>query len=122
MSFAAWAAGVPIAAHVFGRFTPGGLLANIVVLPLAAVSVSAGMAGLALSYVCTPLAAAANNLAALSTRAMVWCSSCVAAIPGASVETAPWPIPWCVAWYAAFLVALAAAGRLAARRRTSWMR
>ena len=122
VSLAAWAAGVPIAAHVFGRFTPGGLLANIVVLPLATVSVGAGMAGLALSYVCTPLAAAANNVAALSTRLMVWCSSAVSSIPGASMEIAPWPVSWCVAWYAACMALLVVASRLASRRRTAWMR
>lgn len=121
VSLAAWAAGVPIAAHVFGRFTPGGLLANIVVLPLAGVTVTAGMAGLVLSYVWTPLAVAANSLAALSTRLMVWCSSCVSAVPGASLELNPWPVSWCVAWYAGCLAVLALAGRLASRRRTSWM-
>ncbi len=122
VSLAAWAAGVPIAAHVFGRFTPGGLLANIAVLPLASVTVSAGMAGLALSYVWTPLAAAANNVAALSTRLMVWCSSAVSAIPGASMEMKPWPVSWCIAWYAVFLAVLAFAGRCVRRRKTSWMR
>lgn len=121
VSLAAWAAGVPIAAHVFGRFTPGGLVANIVVLPLAGVTVTAGMAGLVLSYVWTPLAVAANSLAALSTRLMVWCSSCVSAIPGASVELTPWPVSWCVAWYAGCLAILALAGHVASRRKTSWM-
>ena len=122
VSLAAWAAGVPIAAHVFGRFTPGGLLANVAVLPLAAVTVSAGMAGLALSYVWTPLAALANNVAALSTRLMVWCSSLVASIPGASVDVEPWPVSWCVAWYAVCIALLVFASRLASRRRTSWLR
>jgi len=121
VSLAAWAAGVPIAAHVFGRFTPGGLLANIVVLPLAGVTVTAGMAGLVLSYVWTPLAVAANSVAALSTRLMVWCSSCVSAMPGASMELSPWPVPLCVAWYAGCLAILALAARLASRRKTSWM-
>jgi len=121
VSFAAWAAGVPIAAHVFGRFTPGGLLANIVVLPLAGVSVATGMAGLVLSYVWTPLAVAANNAAALSTRLMVWCSSGVSAIPGASTEIVPWPVSWCVAWYACCIAVLVAASRLASRRKTAWM-
>jgi len=122
VSLAAWAAGVPIAAHVFGRFTPGGLLANIVVLPLAGISVAMGMAGLALSYVCTPIAAVVNNIAALSTKAMVWCSSCVAAIPSASVEIEPWPISWCIAWYALCIAALLLYGRIMSRRKTEWMR
>ena len=122
VSFAAWAAGVPIAAHVFGRFTPGGLLANIAVLPLAGFTVTLGIAGLAIGCVCPPLAAVVNNVAALSTRLMVWCSSCVAAMPGSSVDVRPWPAWCCAAWYAACLAALFLAWRTVSRRKVSWMK
>ena len=108
LTFAAWAAGVPLAARVFGRVTPGALAANLAVVPAASGSVAAGALGVLASFVSTPLAAHVNNAAALFTRAMTGISRAVAAIPGASVEVAPWPLWACALWYAAFVAAGAA--------------
>ena len=111
VSFAAWAAGVPIAAHVFGRVTPGGLLANLALLPSAAITVVAGVLGLMTSFVSETVAAHFNNLSALSTKAMVGVSSAVATIPWANVETESWPAWVCLAWYAALVLLLVVAWR-----------
>jgi ComEC/Rec2-related protein len=115
VSFAAWIAGVPITAHVFGRFTPGGLLANIVVMACAQLMVKTGMGALAASLICLPLAALLNNLAATFTWAMTFTSRCVAALPGATIEVEPWTSGTCIAWYAAWTAAFLLIGRLLPR-------
>lgn len=101
VAVAAWAAGVPIAAHVFGRVTPGGILANLALVPAAGVTVYAGAVGLLASFVSEPLAAHLNGLSALFTRAMVVLSDGVARLPGANAEVPKWPVSVCLAWYAA---------------------
>lgn len=103
VTVAAWAAGVPIAAHVFGRVTPGGLLANLALLPSAAVTVVAGALGLMASFVSETVAAHFNNLAALFTKAMVGVAAVVARLPGANLETGSWPTWACLVWYAALM-------------------
>ena len=113
----AWAASLPIAAHVFGRITPGGLLANVALAPLAAGSVAGSLGGLLLSFVSEDLAAVANNLAAICTQLMVGLSEGVAALPGASFEIAPWSSGACLAWYAGLLLALACLHRWNVRRK-----
>ena len=103
---AAWAAGVPIAAHVFGRVTPGGLLANLALIPAAGVTVYAGAVGLLASFVCEPLAAHLNWLSGLFTRAMVVLSDVVSRLPGANFDVIHWSVPICVEWYAALALML----------------
>ena len=116
VTVAAWAAGVPIAAHVFGRVTPGGLLANLALLPSAAVTVVAGVLGLMASFVSETAAAHFNNLSALFTKAMVGVAAVVARLPGANVETGSWPTWVCLLWYVALVLVLALAWRWRLRR------
>lgn len=118
-AFAAWAAGVPVAAHVFGRVTPGGLLANIVLVPAAWVSVCAGALGAAASYVSGSLAAHLNNLSALLTRLMVGVSWAVSRIPGASFATRSWDFAECTAWYAVIVMSAWLARSVLLRHRRS---
>lgn len=106
VAVAAWAAGVPIAAHVFGRVTPGGVLSNLALVPAAGVMVYAGAVGLLASFVSEPLAAHLNGLSGLFTRAMVVLSDGVARLPGANAEVPKWPVSACLAWYAALGLAL----------------
>lgn len=118
MSVAIWAVGTPIAAHVFGRITPGGIVANLALVPAAGVSVKAALAGLLASVLSERLAAYANNLAALVANVMSGLSHFVASLPGANFEVAPWSITACIAWYAALALLLAALrGYLIRRRR-----
>ena len=105
LTFAAWAAGVPIAAHVFGRVTPGGLVANIPLIFAAKYSVSMSLLGVLTSYLSEGLAAHFNNFSALFTRAMFGLAKTVAGLPGANLETGSWSALQCVEWYAlVFLV------------------
>lgn len=116
VSVAAWAAGVPIAAAAFGRFTPGGLVANLAVLALAQWMVKLGAGALAVSFVCLPLAACLNNAAAACTWAMAYVSECVAALPFASFEVTPWSPSFCALWYLGCFLVLLVAGLFLPRR------
>lgn len=102
VTMAAWAVGVPISAHVFGRVTPGGMLANLVLLAVARLTVLTGALGVLTSYVSETVAAHLNNLSALAVRTMVFVAEVVTRLPGANFETGRWLLPTCVIWYAAF--------------------
>lgn len=117
VSLAAWLAGTPIAAAVFGRITPGGLLANLVLIPAAAASVVASVLGIIASFISTALAAHVNNAAALCTKALVCISWTVSRLPGANVETGRWTAGACALWYGG--VALVAWGLSVWHRRRS---
>lgn len=117
VTFAAWAAGVPIAAHVFGRVTPGGLLANLVLLTAAKWTVFTGALGVCVSYGSAAVAAHLNNLSALCTELMVLVSETVSRLPGAHFETAGWSVRVCALWYAGLLLLLW--GLTVGRRRRS---
>ncbi|MBO4708448.1 MAG: ComEC/Rec2 family competence protein [Kiritimatiellae bacterium] len=106
MTFAAWAVGTPIAAHAFGRVTPGGIAANLLLLPAAGASVKAGIAGIVASFVSDRLAAHVNNFASLLSGTMADVSRLVAAIPGANFTVEPWPVSVCAAWYLALALLL----------------
>ena len=102
VSFAAWVASVPVTACVFGRFTVGGLVANVVLVVCAKWMVTAGVTGLVASFVCLPLGAICNNATAALTGVMVLASERVASWPWASVEVRPWGAWACLAWYVAW--------------------
>lgn len=105
--FAIWAAGAPIAATVFGRLTPGGMLANLLVVPLAGFSVACGFLGAVFGAVFPHLGATLNNAAALATNAMRGVSAAVAALPGSCLETDSWSFLSCTCWYLALLAGAA---------------
>ena len=122
VSFAAWTAGTPVVAHVFGCFTPGGLLANIVVLRITGCLVAFGMAGMALGFVLPPVAAVFNNLAAAMAWTMCQVSIAVASLPFSSFPVEPWPWHACIAWHGAMLAAIAAMAWSVRRRGGAWWR
>ena len=104
-AFAAWAAGAPIAASAFGRFTPGGVVTSVALIPAAALSVAVGVLGALLGFVSETAAAHLNNLAALVTQTMSGVAQAVSASGWASFEVEPWGAAVCAAWYAALVTA-----------------
>ncbi|MDO5319121.1 MAG: ComEC/Rec2 family competence protein [bacterium] len=116
VSFAAWVAGVPVAAYAFGRFTPGGLLANVVVIFCVQWMVRLGAGGLVMSFACLPLAAALNNGTAALTWIMAFISEKVAALPFSSFSVRPWTLPMCVLWYAMWVLVLGVLGTVLPRK------
>ena len=104
VTVAAWATGVPIAAHIFGRVTPGGMIGNLVLIATAKLTVVSGAFGILTSYVSETLAAHVNNLSALGIKSMVLVAEGVSRLPGANFETGAWSILTCVEWYAALVL------------------
>ncbi len=112
----AWAAGVPIAAATFGRVTPGGVVANLLLVAAAGYSVAAGAVGVVASFVWEPLAAHLNNLSAVVSGAMVAVSGVVSRMPWSNIEVEPWGAAECAGWYVALGLALYLVHRARARR------
>ena len=106
VSLAAWLASVPLTAHYFGRFTPGGLFANLVVGPCAFFIVVAGCLGVAASTVSEWVAGCFNHAAGCFTWVMVKTAQAAAACPGANLRIEPWPL-WLVWLWLGTLLALA---------------
>ena len=119
VSFAAWAAGTPVVAHAFGTVTPGGLLANLVLVPAAGFSVCASVLGAAASFISTNLAAHLNNAAALFTRSMVGVSWIVSRLPFAHFRIREWTLLDSVAWYSTMGLAMWLVRSVVLRRRAS---
>ena len=117
VTLAAWAAGVPISAHVFGRVTPGGMVANLVLIATAKATVVAGALGVGVSYLSEAVAAHVNNLSALGIKSMVMVAEAVSRLPGANFETTPWSLLACAEWYVALALIGLLMGKAAARRR-----
>lgn len=118
VTFAAWAAGMPIAARVFERVTPGGLIANLFAMPLAGVSVTGGTLGAVTSCISERLAAHLNNLAALATGIMTTLTRAVAALPFSDIDVPKWTITQCALWYAALALGYLLALVVRKRRRS----
>jgi len=104
VTLAAWAVGVPIAARLFGQVTPGGMLANIVLIATAKLTVMAGVLGLGASYLSENVASHVNNLCALGIQTMVFIADLVANLPGSHFETGCWSLLTCAEWYAALVL------------------
>lgn len=100
MTVIAWAAGVPIGARVFGQVSPGGILANLVLITAAEYTVVFGAVGVIVSFISKPVAVHLNNLSALCTRAMVGVSEIVSRLPGSNFEVPRWTLLQCAEWYA----------------------
>lgn len=103
----AWASGVPIIAATFAVITPGGLVANIVAVPVAALSVMLTAAGALASYVSTALAGVFNAAAYMTTSVTVGLARVTAASGWSNFNIEPWTFLNCAAWYATVAGALA---------------
>lgn len=103
ISFAAWAAGAPLIAAVFGIFSTGGLIANILVIPLVGATVLFGVLAMISSFISDALCAIFNIAAGISTSAMVSISEAVANSPLAGMQIEPWSPLKCLSWYAALI-------------------
>ncbi|HRR34707.1 MAG TPA: ComEC/Rec2 family competence protein [Kiritimatiellia bacterium] len=103
VSLAAWVASIPLTAYYFGRFTPGGLFANLVAGPCSFFIVVAGCLGVASSAVSDWMASCFNHAAGMFTWIMMKTAQVTAACPGANLRIEPWP-PWLVwLWFGGLL-------------------
>ena len=107
ISLAAWLASLPLTAYYFGRFTPGGFFANLVIGPCAFLVMVAGSLGLVASMVSDWIASCFNHAAGFFTVAMIWTAQVTSDCPWGNFRVARWA-PWQVwCWFLA-LAALAA--------------
>ena len=121
VSLAAWVAGVPLAAHVFGRMAFGSLVVNIAVVAAAGVTVALGAMGIVAGFVSTVLAAFFNGLAACCMYGMARLSELVASVPWLSCTVRPWTGLECAAWYGFWVLVLMFAEKwLKMRSRYPW--
>ena len=104
VSLAAWLASVPLTGYYFGRFTPGGLLANLVITPCSGLIVIAGTLGLVTSYVSEWVAVTFNHAASFLTSIMVKTAEVTAGCPGLGVDTGPWSLWQVTLWLAGLLL------------------
>ena len=112
ISAAAWIAGAPVCACVFGRITFGSLVANVAVVPLAGMSVTFGVVGAAAAALSLhAVGVLFNNLSALCTWTMEKISELVACCPGVSFATLPWSAFDCCLWYIAWFALFALLSR-----------
>ena len=115
VSVFAWAAGVPISAHIFGRFNLGGLLASPVVIPLATLAVIFESLGILASFISVWIADIANVLSVLIISLMTFIAEAVSKIPFSDIKTRNWTIIECFLWYL-WMAGIAAALMYAARK------
>ncbi len=107
VSLAAWLASLPLSAYYFGRFTPGGFVANLVIAPCAFVVMVAGCLGLAASYVSHWAASCFNHAAGLFTVVMIRTAEVTVGFRWSNFRVERWE-PWMV-WVWFVLLALCAA-------------
>ncbi len=81
-SLAAWLGSIPLVAYYFHLFTPVSLLANLIVVPLSSLALTANLASLLVGGWLPSLAEIFNHSAWLWMRLMVGISEWAAALPG----------------------------------------
>ena len=119
VSAAAWIAGTPISAHFFGRITPGGLLANLFLMPMASANVVFGVLGMLASFLSEWLSRHLNNISAMIAAAMEGLSVAVASLPCANWEIENWTAADCLLFYICAGALICAVRRMKSRR--TWL-
>lgn len=99
VSLAAWVTSIPLTALFFGRFVPGSLLANMVIVPTFFMVVVAAILSLLLGIFSDFFAITFNHAAAVLTTCMIKVAHITAHIPGLSMEVASPPLWGVVIWY-----------------------
>lgn len=98
-SLVAWVSGVPIVAATFAVVTPGGLVANLLAVPVACFSVVLSAAGVLFSYVSDSIAGLFNAAAYMSTSVMVGLARTAGAVDWSNFEVEKWNFAQCATWY-----------------------
>jgi ComEC/Rec2-related protein len=95
----AWVFGVPIVAATFAVITPGGLLSNLLAVPIAVFSVVFTASGVVSSYVSDFLAGVFNSAAHLSTSIVLGLARVTSAVEWSNFEIERWTFSECALWY-----------------------
>ena len=97
--FVAWAFGAPIVAIFFAVVTPGGILANLLAVPIAVVGVTFSAMGALTGLLSESLAAFFNTIAFMATSLMVALAELVGALPWSNFQVEAWTFTDCCVWY-----------------------
>lgn len=103
LSCSAWLASVPITAYFFGRFSPIALIANVIIIPLAFLTVVTGVLSLVAGSCFVILGDIFNHANLFILYVMVNIMKIIAKIPGAFFEVEKVPVWSVFAWYAVLL-------------------
>ena len=123
VTISAWLSSMPLSAYFFGRITPGGLIANLVISPCAFMLVIAGVLGFAASFASTALASFFNHAAGVFTFVMIKTAEYVSRCPLSSFDVEGFPA-WLVwLWFAGLLLLASFLRRWVERAETGleWM-
>lgn len=105
-SFVAWAFGVPIVAATFDVITPGGLVANLLAVPVACLSVVLSASGVLVSYVSYFMASLLNEASYMMTSIMIGLARTTSSVGLANFEVEKWTFIECMLWYAIICVSM----------------
>lgn len=119
VSAGATLAGLGTVVSLFGQFSAGGVLVNVVLVPLATVPLALGMVSVALTPLggLDPLRRLLNTAAALWLEGMAGLASAASAVPGMS-----WELAWRHAWLGDLATVAMAALLLANAEAEGWRR
>ena len=120
LMFVIWASGVPIVARVFGQMTPGGLVANIVLVPVLSLDLFFCVGSVIASFISHSLATLLNYGALASVFVMTTTSRAVASTPLSNVTIDKWSMPECLLWYAALGTLMWITNRNVKKRTLFW--
>jgi competence protein ComEC len=95
---------LPILAWHFGQIPLVGFLSNLLAIPLASVTLVAGMATCGLAVIVPWAAPLAGWVTGWSTRWLIWVSSAFASLPYASISIIRPPVVLIVLWYLSLLI------------------
>ncbi len=116
-SLAAQCASLPLTVHYFHLLNPVSLLANLLVVPMSALTLAANVASLAIGEVWPGLGEVFNASGWLWMRGMIAVSRQAAEVPGGVWYVASPPWPWWLPYYAALVaVGTGWAGRETVRK------
>lgn len=104
ISLAAWLGSLPLIAYYFKLVTPIGLLANLLLIPMAGMTLASSMMALSVASWWTSLASIANSSAWFWMTAMQQLCRWLAPIPGSHFAVPCPALEWIVAYYAGILL------------------
>ena len=88
-----------IIAATFSVITPGGLVVNLLAVPIAVFSVILSVLGILFSYISFYLAGVFNSAAHMSTSIVLGLARTAGAIGWSNIEIEKWSLLECVVWY-----------------------
>lgn len=103
VSVSAWVVSTPLTIFFFQRFSPIGLVSNMVVIPLAFLIVATGCVSLIMGSCCGLFAIAMNNLNLIWITMLVKTMKALASVPFANIELTPLPVSGILLFYVALV-------------------